>query len=128
MKDCLTFYYTFPFKITCLKKTRTIARSFILFLFLISYRLKELELEFTKSPTRKSPEPNGFTGEFYQILREELTPILHRLFQKNRRGRTFSCSFCEASYYPDTKGKGFTRKEAIDQCLMKIDAKVKLKR
>ena len=36
-------------------------------------------------PTNERPGPNGFTGEFYQILREELTSIFLKLFQKFQR-------------------------------------------
>ena len=53
----------------------------------------EIEAVIKKLSTHKIPGPDGFIGEFYKAFMEELTAILHRLFEKIQTDGSLPNSF-----------------------------------
>jgi hypothetical protein len=88
----------------------------------ISTVSNEVEAIIKNLPVKKNPGPDGFTAELYQASKEELTPMLLKLFHEIEREGTHSMN----QYHPGTKtGQGHNKRKKLESdFLTKHDVKI----
>ena len=86
---------------------------------------EEIEAVIQNLPRHKSPGPDGFPVEFYQMFKEETLSILLNLFQTIERDGVLPTSFYESSITLIPKpDKDPTKKNYRPISLMYTDAKI----
>ena len=87
---------------------------------------KDIEIVIKKLPKNKSLGPDGFYGEFSTIFKQDLIPMLLKLFETVEEDGTLLNSFYEANITLTAKaGKDSTKKEYYRPIsLLNTDAKI----